>query len=225
MRWSAPETVAGFVQSPPNATLMAFAEAELARTGSGVLLDIGCGAGRNALPLARQGWRVIGTDTSAPMLAAAADRLRHEEAPLDLAFVHAAMDALPMEDSSADFVVAHGIWNLARDSREFRRAVRDAARVAKPGAALFLFTFSRHTLPPATTPVEGETFVFTQFAGEPQCFLTAGEIVAELALAGFDPDDAVPLRELNRPAGLRTASGPVIYEGTFRRSLRPAQGS
>ena len=225
MRWSAPETVAGFVQSPPNATLLAFAAAEHARAGSGVLLDIGCGAGRNAVPLARQGWRVIGTDTSAPMLQAAADRLRHEAAPLGIQFARAAMDALPVADAIADLVVAHGIWNLAGGSGEFRRAVRDAARSAKPGAGLFLFTFSRHTLPPAATPVDGETFVFTQFAGEPQCFLTADEIVAEFERAGFDPDAAVPLHELNRPAGgLRTASGPVIYEGTFRRSRRRPQG-
>jgi SAM-dependent methyltransferase len=226
VRWSAPETVAGFVQSPPNATLLTFAAAELARAGGGVLLDIGCGAGRNAVPLARQGWRVIGTDTSVPMLEAAGDRLRHEEPHLEVQLARAAMDALPVADAAADLVVAHGIWNLARGSEEFRRAVRDAARAARPGAGLFLFTFSRHTLPPSTTPVDGETFVFTQFAGEPQCFLTADEIVAELGLAGFEPDAAVPLRELNRPAGcLRTASGPVIYEGTFRRSSRPPQGS
>ena len=226
MRWSAPETVAGFVQSPPNATLLAFAAAERARTGGGVLLDIGCGAGRNAVPLARQGWRVIGTDTSRPMLDAAGNRIRGEEAHLEVRLARAAMDALPVRDAAADLVVAHGIWNLARDSGEFRRAVREAARAAKPGAGLFLFTFSRHTLTPAAAPVEGETFVFTQFAGEPQCFLTADEIVVELGMAGFEPDAAVPLRELNRLAGgLRTASGPVIYEGTFRRSSQPAQGS
>ena len=226
MRWSAPETVAGFVQSPPNATLLAFAAEELARTGGGVLLDIGCGAGRNAVPLARQGWRVIGTDTSTPMLEPADDRLRHEDAHLEVQFARAAMDALPVADAAADVVVAHGIWNLARSGDEFRRAVRDAARAAKPGAGLFLFTFSRHTLPPAATPVDGETFVFTQFAGEPQCFLTAEEIVEELRAAGFESDPAVPLHELNRPTGqLRTTSGPVIYEGTFRRSRLPRQGS
>ena len=63
------------------------------------------------------------------------------------------------------------------ESRAFRRAVPtravdEAARVAKPGAGLFVFTFSRHTLPAETLPVAGEPFVFTQFSGEPQCFLT-----------------------------------------------------
>lgn len=217
MRWSAPETVQGFAQSPPNATLLAFAEREWQRGGR-TLLDLGCGAGRNAIPLARSGWRVIGTDTSLPMLAAAVRRRDEDGVGDRLTFVEAPMDALPVPDASADLIVAHGIWNLAASGDEFRRAVREAARAAQPGAGLFVFTFSRNTLPAAVRPVRAETFVFTEFAGEPQCFLTADQLVEELATAGFAPDPAVPLRELNRPAGtLRPASGPVIYEGTFRR--------
>lgn len=214
--WSRPQTVAGFVQSPPNATLMAFADRERAR-GATRLLDIGCGAARNAVPLARSGWTVLGTDTSWPMLEAAAGRVREEGLESRLFLAAAPMDHLPVGDRSVDLVVAHGIWNLARSSAEFRAGVGEAARAARPGAALFLFTFSRHTLPPDAEPVPGEPFVFTQFSGEPQCFLTEAQIAAELAAAGFAPDPALPLRELNRPAGLRAASGPVIYEGAFRR--------
>ena len=79
---------------------------------------------------------------------------------------------------------------MPRSSREFRSGVRQATRAARPGAALFLFTFSRDTLPAAASPVPGETFVFTQFSGEPQCFLTAEQIVDELGSAGFVPDPA-----------------------------------
>jgi hypothetical protein len=90
-------------------------------------------------------------------------------------------------------------------------------RLAHPGAGLFLFTFSRHTLPAEAEPVAGEPFVFTQFSGERQCFLTREEIADELGRAGFAADPTAPLRELNRSAGLlRAGSGPVIYEGAFR---------
>jgi hypothetical protein len=82
-------------------------------------------------------------------------------------------------------------------AREVRRPIAEAARVARPGAGLFVFTFSRATLAADDRPVPGEPFVFTQFAGEPQCFLTEAELVDEL-LRG----------------------GPVIYEGTFR-AVRP----
>ena len=59
--------VAGFVQSAPNETLMQVAAREW--RASARLLDIGCGAGRNAIPLAQSGWLVVGTDLSRSMVA------------------------------------------------------------------------------------------------------------------------------------------------------------
>ncbi len=217
MNWSTPETVAGFAASPPNATLMHFAEQERAGRDDVRVLDVGCGAARNAVPLALGGWHVFGTDNSGPMLEAAARRRDVHGLGGRLHLARATMAALPVRSDSMDLIVAHGIWNLARSSDEFRRAVGEAARAAKPGAALFVFTFSRNTLPSTAGPVEGEAFVFTEFAAEPQCFLTREQLIEELSAAGFIPDDAVPLQELNRRTGLlRQPSGPVIWEGTFR---------
>ena len=213
--WSDARTVEGFVQASANTTLMDVAAA--AFRPSARLLDIGCGAGRNAVPLARAGWRVAGSDLSGAMLAAAARRVEAEGLSNGLDLVLARMESLPFAADTFDFVVAHGIWNLARSGQEFRRAVDEAARVARPGAPLFLFTFSRRTLAESAAPVPGELFVFTQFSGQPQCFLTAEQIRTELGKAGFTPDPVYGLRELNRrPSGLRTSDAPVIYEGVFR---------
>jgi SAM-dependent methyltransferase len=215
--WSSRETVAGFVASPPNATLLRFALHEWAALGRGRALDIGCGAGRNAIPLAAQGWDLVGTDLSLPMLEAAVERGKREGVARRVCFALAPMDSLPIADNSCDLVIAHGIWNLAPSAVVFRRAVREAARVAKVGAGLFVFTFSRNTLAAAATPVSGEPFVFTDFSGEPQCFLTADQLVSELASAGFEPDPAVPLTELNRAErGLARCGPPVIYQAAFR---------
>ena len=216
--WSQPSTVAGFVRSPPNETLLQVAAREW--RASARLLDIGCGAGRNALPLAEAGWEVVGTDTSLPMLTAAAERLVAPARATRVQLLRTSMDQLPFAAASFDFIVAHGIWNLARSGDEFRQAVREAAQVARSGCALFVFTFSRNTLAAAAEPVPGESFVFTQFSGQPQCFLTESQLVTELAAHGFEPDPSLPLRELNRPpaGALRTGSAPVIYEGLFRRT-------
>jgi len=215
--WNSPETVAGFARSAPNGVLMRYA-ARARRTGGVRALDIGCGAGRNAVPLARTGWDVVGTDLSWPMLAAARELCRNEQLAGRLLFVHAPMDMLPARDASVDLIVAHGIWNLASSAAQFRRAVAEAARAAKPGAALFVFTFSRNTLPPGAEPIAAEPFVYTEFSGRPQVFLAGDELIAELARAGFDSDPAVPLTEYNRPApGTLRAGGPVIYEAAFRR--------
>ena len=169
------------------------------------------------MPLARLGWQVTGLDLSWPMLSAAAQRVRNDRLGDRLRLIHAPMDQLPLRDRSCDLVIAHGIWNLASSARMFRRAVREAARVAKPGAALFVFTFSRHTLPPDAEPVAGEPFVFTQFSGQPQCFLTEAQLVSELGIAGFVREPSVPFTEYNRPGpGALSTGAPVIYEGVFR---------
>lgn len=210
--WSQPGTVAGFALSSPNQTLIGYAR-KIARGRRLTIVDIGCGAGRNAVPLAGEGWRVVATDLSVPMAVAASARSRG----LPLLVALAPMHQLPVRDRSADLLVAHGIWNLARSSFEFRLAVHEAARAAAHGARLFVFTFSRRTLPLDATPVHGETFVFTQFSGAPQVFLTKDQLVAELSAAGFDPDPALPLRELNVPPPNqpRIGGAPVIFEGGF----------
>lgn len=205
--------VAGFSQSAPNRALLEYAQRKRRCSPAFRVLDIGCGAGRNAVPLALADMHVTGIDLSWPMLQAAASR----DAGLWMRLAQAPMHALPVRDRSIDLIVAHGIWNLAQSGAEFRRALAEAARVAARGAALFVFTFSRRTLSPMALPVDGESFLFTKFAGTPQVFLTAGELVEELRQVGFVPDPDLPIRELNvPPPGRISAAGvPVIYEAGF----------
>lgn len=216
--WSAPGTVSGFAQSAPNAVLMRFAEGEAARGGRRRALDLGCGAGRNAVPLAASGWSVLGLDLSWPMLVAASARGIEAGVADRLAWAMAPTESIPAKGQSFDLIIAHGIWNLAPSVSVFRRAVEEAARVARPGAALFVFTFSRHTLPPDVPSVPGEPFIFTQFSGQPQCFLTEDQLFQEMARVGFEPDPGVPLTEYNRRGDAATTLGgpPVIYEAAFR---------
>ena len=216
--WSQPSTVAGFASGSPNQSLIDFANDARLRAGSGIALDIGCGAGRNAVPLARLGWEVIGLDLSMPMLTAAMEQARAADAERRCRLVLSTMDRLPIASRSCDLVIAHGIWNLARSAAEFRRGIQEAARVARAGAALFLFTFSRSTLQADAQPIDGEPFVYTAFSSAPQVFLTREQLLEECAAGGFAPDPALPLEELNRrrPGMLTAAGSPVIWQGAFR---------
>ena len=171
------------------------------------------------MPLVEMGWNVVGIDLSWPMLEAAGQRPIRRMSTGRLALCLAPMEQLPIADGSVDLVIAHGIWNLARSDRQFRQAVHAASRAAKPGAGLFVFTFSRHTLSARAHPVPGEAYVFTQFSGQKQCFLTDRQLFEELGAEKFAADSAVPLTEYNRVTA-RTVqqSGPVIYEAAFRKT-------
>jgi SAM-dependent methyltransferase len=208
--------VEGLAKGRPNQVLLAGARDLLERVAAPRVLDLGCGPARNALPLAELGCRVVGVDLSKPMVEAARGRARESAAGGRLAFLLGPMAPLPFAAASFDLVVAHGVWNLATSDAGLRASLSEAARVARPGAELFLFTFSRDSLSQDAQPVGGETLIFDQLAGEPQCFLTEEQVIDELARAGFVRPTDEPLTAYNRPGPtrLRTA-GPVIWEGWF----------
>jgi ubiquinone/menaquinone biosynthesis C-methylase UbiE len=214
--WNSPEVVARFAASPGNETLLHFANKELSRSRGHRLLDIGCGAGSNAVPLAKMGWNVLGIDYSQAMLDSLTQRIQVENLAYRLRVHYASMTYLPAMNRSMDFIVAHGIWNLARSGAEFRQALAEAARVSKSQAGLFVFTFSRTTLPMNAKPISGESFVFTEFSGLPQCFLTQTQLLEELEAVGFFPEPDIPIKEINLSATSENDK-PVIYEGIFRR--------
>ena len=212
--WRRADVVSGFAQAAPNPQLLDYARLRGRGRKPLRVADIGCGAGRNAVPLAEMGCDVIGLDRSGPMLEAAAARKANDR----LRLIEADMHQLPLPDASIDLIVAHGIWNLARSASEFRGALSEASRIAARDATAFVFTFSRHTLPERAVPVDGETFVFTNFSGSPQVFLTRDELLGEMYAAGFELDTSFPFRELNLPSAgqVRVGGAPVIFEAAFR---------
>lgn len=90
-----------------------------ARVGHAV--DIGCGEGRFTRELERLGWRAVGVDASAAMVALASESV--EAIVADAA-------ALPFRDDSFDLVTA---FMSLQDMDEPEAAVAEAARVLRTG--------------------------------------------------------------------------------------------
>jgi SAM-dependent methyltransferase len=111
----------------------------IAVASPGRVLELGCGTGRIALPLARAGAAMVGLDRSAPMLARAARRARALRSPLrgTLRFVRGDIRAAPFRAGDFGAVIApYGVLQSLTRERDLSAALESAARVLTPGGLL-----------------------------------------------------------------------------------------
>jgi ArsR family transcriptional regulator len=100
--------------------------------------DLGCGTGALAEELARHVRKVVAVDQSAEMLRAARRRL----GKLRNVEIHEArLEALPVADASCDAAVAVLVLSYLKDPSA---ALREAARILRPGGRLVLLEAARH---------------------------------------------------------------------------------
>jgi tellurite methyltransferase len=102
-----------------------------------LVLDAGCGDGRNLVYLLRHGFECFGIDRDP----AALERVRALAAELDDAppanFVAGEVDQLPWGDGSMDAVLCSAVLHFADDEAHFGRMVAEMGRVLAPGGLFF----------------------------------------------------------------------------------------
>jgi len=105
-----------------------------------VVADIGTGTGILASELARLGLRVVAVDNSARMLAAARVNLDRDGVS-QVELREGDVDALPLADGEVDAAFAHMVLHYLPSPGE---AIREMARVIKPGGALVVVDSVQH---------------------------------------------------------------------------------
>ncbi len=177
-RYRASESVWG---APPNRWI----GDECRGLAPGTALDLACGEGRNALWLARLGWRVLAVDFSAVALdkGAAQDDTGRVTWVLD--------DALGFRCPSPVELVVVAYLQLPSSTR--RDALHNAARALAPGGTLVVVAHDSRNL------VDG-----TGGPGDPNVLYTAMDVVHDLDPAGLVIERAGevlrPVAGADRPA-------------------------
>jgi SAM-dependent methyltransferase len=145
------------------------------------LLDVGCGAGEFIALAAQRGAEVAGLDAAAAMLAQA--RQRVPEADLR----RGSMEALPWPDDAFDVVSAFNALQFAADPA---RALREVARVARPGGLVALCNWGRRAARPVLDVIEAAEALTPEGVREDVGLGEPGAFEALAAAAGLRPRSA-----------------------------------
>jgi SAM-dependent methyltransferase len=153
----------------------------------GDLLDVPCGFGRHALPLARAGYRVVGVDRAQPLLDEGKRRAGDPRRPK---FVRADYRDLPFADESFDAALTLFSSLGYLGDEEDTRALAEIGRVLRPGGRLVVEIMHRDLL-------------VRQFAERGWHMLGEGRMLLEQR--GFDPASGIAqtTQTLIEPGGER----------------------
>jgi len=109
----------------------------LARQTAGPILELGCGTGRVAVPVARAGAWVVGIDRSDSMLLRARKRVRRAKLDGSIRLVRGDVRFLPFPAATFGLVAApYGILQSLLDDATLEAALAAAFRVLRKGGTL-----------------------------------------------------------------------------------------
>jgi SAM-dependent methyltransferase len=181
-----------------------------------LVLDVGCGVGSFMRLIAERGARPFGLDASEELIAFARERL--PEADLRVGD----MEAMPYPDDTFDLVAGFNSFFFAND---IVTAVREAGRVAKPGAPVVIQVWGRHERNDleAMKAIARPFFPHRPADAPPEPDYSVPGVLEEIATrAGLTPeqafdvtwaheyaDEATLRRALVAPAGIAVIVGPA----------------
>lgn len=149
------------------------------------VVDLGCGGGLMAEPLARAGARVVGCDLGPASVAAAR---RHGADVAGLHYLRADARRVPLADGCADLVLAA---DVVEHIDGWRSVVAEAGRLLVPGGLLYVSTINRTRRATllAVHLAEGLRLV-PRGTHDPARFVRPDELAAAGRRAGLEPSAA-----------------------------------
>ncbi len=146
------------------------------------IVDVGCGGGLLAEPMARLGADVTGIDPSANNVAVA--KAHAAEAGLNIAYRHASAEDLAAERAEFDVVLSMEVIEHVSDADAY---VAATAALVKPGGLIFFATLNR-TLKSFALAIVGVEYVLRWLprgTHEHSRFIKPSELAEKLVAAGL----------------------------------------
>ncbi len=191
---------------------LTYAREVFARHGIGPgarVLDVACGGGLIALPLAEDGFRVTGVDLSESSLVEARRRV---PPGADATFEVGDATALDVADASCDAVL---LFDMLEHVEDQAGVIAEAARVVRPGGVVLFNTFNRTPLA-WLVAVQGFRFVVREAPDHIhvwRLFLPPSTLAEYGAAVGLTVEEAV---------GVRPQLDGAFWRSVRRRHLDPA---
>ena len=177
------------------------------------VLDIGCGGGLLAEPMARLGANVKGIDASAPAIEAA--RAHAALSGLEIDYHCKTAEALATEGAKFDVIYASEVIEHVANRQLFASAI---AKMLAPGGTVVITTINRTFAALALAKFMLEYVVRMVPIGthDPSKFVRPGELRAEFAAAGIILDDMTgfaprPARRIGSNGFIRVGSLAINY--------------
>lgn len=138
-----------------------------------LILDAGCGEGRNTHYFIRSGYQIMGVDSNPVAIQMARITAKTLDPTFDpLRFLVAAVENLPFHKGAFDVLISSAVMHFANDLGHFNAMLEEQMRVLKEGGLFWLRTCTdaggcfpldtAHADHPQALPDGTERFIFTE---------------------------------------------------------------
>ena len=100
-----------------------------------IILDAGCGTGRNLPWFLQNDFKIYGIDSNADTIHNL--KLSHPSLPDDR-FQVSSVEKMPFPDNYFDHIISSAVLHFAKRTLQFQQMITEMVRVLKPGGSLFI---------------------------------------------------------------------------------------
>lgn len=162
-------------------------------TKGDVILDAGCGSGRNLHWFIRSEISVYGIDQHEDAIRHVRDRYPS----VAERFCQSAVEKMPFENDRFDHIISSAVLHFARDTEQFRQMMGEMVRVLRPLGSLFIRMTSDIGIGDAVQPLSGGVYRIPD--GSNRFLLTKGllaDVMRENGLSFLEPLKTVNVDDL-----------------------------